>query len=404
MRSLHALFKSRTSPAKTTSSKSTSLTKASSQNQIETHIIPLIHSSKTALQLHQIHTQILLHNLSSSSHITAQLISSSSLRKSIAYSLSIFNSYHPKNLYLFNALIRGLTDNYRYLDSIDHFILLLRSDIKPDHLTFSFVLKSIASLSLKGLARALHGMILRCGLEFDSFVRISMVDVYVKLEEVKLALKVFDESPQRFHEGSTLLWNVLINGCCKVGDMRKALELFEDMPLRNTASWNSLINGFFKIGDLEQAIEHFDRMPVKDVVSWTTMVNGFSQNGDHEKALSVFSRMLDEDVKPNDFTIVSALSACAKIGALEAGLRIHKYLKDNGFRLNRAVGNALVDMHAKCGNINSASQVFKEAKEKDIITWSVMIWGWAIHGHFEEAIQCFKQMMYAGIQPDEHEA
>ncbi|EEF34342.1 pentatricopeptide repeat-containing protein, putative [Ricinus communis] len=88
-----------------------------------------------------------------------------------------------------------------------------------------------------------------------------MVDVYIKLEELKLALKVFDESPQRFHEGSTLLWNVLINGYCKVGDMRKALELFEAMPLRNTASWSSLINGFFRIGDLEQAIEHFDQMP-----------------------------------------------------------------------------------------------------------------------------------------------
>ncbi|EEF34343.1 pentatricopeptide repeat-containing protein, putative [Ricinus communis] len=40
----------------------------------------------------------------------------------------------------------------------------------------------------------------------------------------------------------------------------------------------------------------------------------------------------------------------------------YTYLKDNGFRLNRAVGTTLVDMHAKCGNINSASQVFKKDK------------------------------------------
>ncbi|CAI0380242.1 unnamed protein product [Linum tenue] len=83
------------------------------------------------------------------------------------------------------------------------------------------------------------------------------------------------------------------------------------------------------------------------------MVNGFSQNGDNEKALSVFSRMLEENVRPNDFTVVSALSACAKIGAVEAGLRIHKYIKDNRFRLNAAIGTALVDMYAKCGNIES---------------------------------------------------
>ncbi|CAI0380241.1 unnamed protein product [Linum tenue] len=73
--------------------------------------------------------------------------------------------------------------------------------------------------------------------------------------------------------------------------------------------------------------------------------------------------MLEENVRPNDFTVVSALSACAKIGAVEAGLRIHKYIKDNRFRLNAAIGTALVDMYAKCGNIESASQVFSETKE-----------------------------------------
>ncbi|CAN1769991.1 Pentatricopeptide repeat-containing protein At1g04840 [Linum perenne] len=73
--------------------------------------------------------------------------------------------------------------------------------------------------------------------------------------------------------------------------------------------------------------------------------------------------MLEEDVRPNDFTVVSALSACAKIGAVETGLRIHKYITSNMFKLNAAIGTALVDMYAKCGNIDSASQVFKDTKE-----------------------------------------
>ncbi|KAJ9154001.1 hypothetical protein P3X46_027382 [Hevea brasiliensis] len=406
MKSLYALFKPTASPAKTTvatssSRKPTSVPNAPSQDPSEKHFISLIHSSKTTLQLHQIHAQILLHDLSSSSLITTQLISSSSLRKSVGYSLAVFNHYHPKNSFLFNALIRGLTSNSLFENAISHFILMLRLDVRPDQLTFPFILKSVACLCLEGLGRALHGMILKRGFEFDSFVRIAMVDLYVKVEELGFALKLFDESPQRFNTDKTLLWNVLINGYCKVGDMSKAAELFQAMPQRNTASWNSLINGFLRSGDLEKARELFDRMPGKNVISWSTMVNGFSQNGDHEKALSLFFKMLEESVKPNDFTIVSALSACAKIGALEAGLRIHRYLKDNGFRLNRVIGTAMVDLYAKCGNIESANEVFRETKEKDILTWSVMIWGWAIHGHSEEAIKYFKQMMYAGIRPDE---
>lgn len=279
---------------------------------------------------------------------------------------------------------------------------MLRSGIKPDRLTYPFVLKSMAGLFSTELGMAIHCMVLRCGIELDSFVRVSLVDMYVKVEKLGSAFKVFDESPDRFDSGSSaLLWNVLIKGCCKAGSMKKAVKLFKAMPKKENVSWSTLIDGFAKNGDMDRAMELFDQMPEKNVVSWTTMVDGFSRNGDSEKALSMFSKMLEEGVRPNAFTIVSALSACAKIGGLEAGLRIHKYIKDNGLHLTEALGTALVDMYAKCGNIESASEVFGETEQKSIRTWTVMIWGWAIHGHSEQAIACFKQMMFAGIKPDE---
>ncbi|KAL2469487.1 Pentatricopeptide repeat-containing protein [Abeliophyllum distichum] len=58
-------------------------------------------------------------------------------------------------------------------------------------------------------------------------------------------------------------------------------------------------------------------------------------------------------------------------------------------------------MYAKCGYIESASQVFGEMKEKSIRTWSVMIWGWGIHGHVEKALRYFEMMKLTGVKPDE---
>ncbi|KAK2643984.1 hypothetical protein Ddye_019179 [Dipteronia dyeriana] len=86
------------------------------------------------------------------------------------------------------------------------------------------------------------------------------------------------------------------------------------------------------------------------------MVSGLCHNGEEENALLTFFRMLDERVRAIDLTIVSALSASAKIGALEAGLRIHNYISSNGIRLNSAIRTASVDMYAKCGNIEAASK------------------------------------------------
>ncbi|KAJ8774195.1 hypothetical protein K2173_009626 [Erythroxylum novogranatense] len=402
MKSLYALFKPTSPPVRITSAISSAKKPTSLANAPpETHFVSLIHNSKTSLQLHQIHAQVLHYNLSSSSLVTTQLISSSSLRKSIDYSLSIFYHFNPKNLFLFNALIRGLESNSRFEDAVSHFILMLRSSVRPDHLTFPFILKSVASLNFKELGGALHTMTLKSGLGSESFVLVSLTDMYVKVNKLGLAVKVVDESPHRLDSRGTILWNILINGYCKVGKVRKARELFDAVPQKETASWNSLINGLLKNGDMGQAKDVFDQMPDKDVVSWTTMVNGLLENGEHGKALSMFSRMLEEDVKPSDFTIVSALKACAKIGALEAGSSIHNYVLENGFRLTRGIQTALVDMYVKCGDVESASEVFKEVKGHDIHTWSAMIWGLAIHGHFEQAMQCFRQMMYAGVKPDE---
>ncbi|OVA06856.1 Pentatricopeptide repeat [Macleaya cordata] len=277
---------------------------------------------------------------------------------------------------------------------------MLNLNVQPNQLTFPFVLKSAASLLSLKLGRSLQAQIFKLGLEFDSFVRVSLVDMYVKLGLLNLALQLFDETPERNKLESILLWNVLVNGCCRDGNLKKASEIFEAMPERNSGSWNSLINGYFRIGDKEKARLLFERMPEKNVVSWTTMVAGFSQNGDHQQALDMFFRMLDAGLRPNDLTIVSALSACARIGALEAGDWIHKYVSNNKFKLNRQIGTALVDMYAKCGRIDCASRAFGEIKEKDLLTWSVMISGWATHGSSEQALQCFEDMKSKGIKPD----
>ncbi|CAI9776115.1 unnamed protein product [Fraxinus pennsylvanica] len=190
----------------------------------------------------------MLHGLSSSSKITTQLISSSS-RKSIDYALSIFRNLKYPNAFVFNALIRGLCESSCFVSSIQHFRLMMKLNVRPDRLTFPFVLKSITGLNVKWAGDLVYGGILRMGLEYDDFVRVSLVDMYVKVELLGHALKVFYGSTERNKVESVLLWNVIINGCCKNGELKKALELFEVMPQRNIGSWNSMINGLMRNGE-----------------------------------------------------------------------------------------------------------------------------------------------------------
>ncbi|PWA95809.1 Pentatricopeptide repeat-containing protein [Artemisia annua] len=76
----------------------------------------------------------------------------------------------------------------------------------------------------------------------------------------------------------------------------------------------------------------------------TTKIIGFLQNGEYEKGLTTVFEMLEEGVKPNDQTIVFVLLACAKVGALEKGVRVHDYVVSNGFGLK---------IYYKKGQVNS---------------------------------------------------
>ncbi|XWS22356.1 hypothetical protein CRYUN_Cryun29cG0026700 [Craigia yunnanensis] len=148
-----------------------------------------------------------------------------------SYALSVFNHFHHKSIFLFNALVRGLMENSHFQSSISHFLLMLSHRVRLDKLTYPFVLKFVEALGLRCLGLILHGRIIKSRIEFDSFVRISLVEMYVKLEELSFAFQVFDESPEGNKSGSILLWSVLINGYCKIGNLGK-LWSFSRLCLR----------------------------------------------------------------------------------------------------------------------------------------------------------------------------
>ncbi|XP_010475151.1 PREDICTED: pentatricopeptide repeat-containing protein At1g04840-like [Camelina sativa] len=394
MKSLYVLFKPKSSPAKIY------IPADRVASPGESHFISLIHACKDTVGLRRVHAQILRRDVLSS-RVAAQLVSCSALLKTPDYSLSIFRNFEEKNLFVFNVLIRGLTENARPECSVRHFIHMLRLGVRPDQLTFPFVLKSNSKLGLRWLGRALHASTLKNSVDCDSFVRVSLVDMYAKTGQLNYAYQVFDESPESIKKESILLSNVLINGYCRAKDMRMATTLFTSMPERNSGSWSTLIKGYVDSGQLNRAKQLFEVMPEKDVVSWTTLINGFSQNGDYETAISTFFVMLEKGLKPNVYTLAAVLSACSKSGALGSGIKIHGYVLDNGIRLDRAIGTALIDMYAKCGEVDCAATVFSDMNYKDILSWTAMIQGWAVHGRFHQAIQCFRQMLYSGEKPDE---
>ncbi|PON69557.1 DYW domain containing protein [Parasponia andersonii] len=169
---------------------------------------------------------------------------------------------------------------------------------------------------------------------------------------------------------------------------------------RDVVVCTNLIRSYAGNGEIETARKVFVEMPLRDLLSWNSMISCYSQAGFHHEALRTYDLMRIANVGLDGFTLVGLLSSCAHVGALNLGVELHRMASEKGLLKNVYVGNALIDMYAKCGNLNAALSVFDGMQKRDIFTWNSMVVGYGVHGRGDEAIEFFRQMLLAGVQPN----
>ncbi|XP_042494586.1 pentatricopeptide repeat-containing protein At1g08070, chloroplastic-like [Macadamia integrifolia] len=340
-----------------------------------------------------------------------------------------FLQHLPKpNLPLWNSMIELSLGSGFVQECIGLYNSMVREDIFPDNKTFTVVLRACTAIASASVGEGFHCQILKMGFEFDLFLQTGLLDFYAKVGDLSSAKRLFVEMPDR----DVVAHNVMIAALGKHGYVNDARNLFDDMPDRNSSSWNSMISCYCKLGDILSARLIFDRNPVKDVVSWNAMIDGYCklddltkarelfdrmgsgknsvtwntmisacvQNGEFGKAISTFHQMQEQNVKPTEVTMVSLLSACAHLGALDIGKWIHAYIRRQNLRTDVVLGNALIDMYGKCGSIEAALEVFHRLPLKNIFCWNSIIGGLGMHGYGDEAINAFVEMEKEGIKPD----
>ncbi|MCO5573571.1 hypothetical protein L7F22_027343 [Adiantum nelumboides] len=158
---------------------------------------------------------------------------------------------------------------------------------------------------------------------------------------------------------------------------------------------------YAKCGSLVEAREVFDVLPVRNVVTWTALIGGYSQNNQGDQALHYFEQMRHAGVAPNAVTYACTLKACGSLKRIKLGEELHREVEQEGIlQSNQYVGNALVDMYAKCGMLAKARSVFAKLASRNRVSWNALIAGHVEQERGEEALSCFEQMQQQGIPPD----
>ena len=283
---------------------------------------------------------------------------------------------------------------------------------------------------------ACHAQIIRVGLRADTITSNMLMNMYSKCGLVESARKLFDEMPVR----SLVSWNTMVGSHTQNGDSEKALVLFMQMQKEGTSCseftvssvvcacaakccvfeckqlhgfalktaldsnvfvGTALLDVYAKCGLVKDASLVFECMPERSDVTWSSMVAGYVQNELYEEALVLFHRAQAMGLEHNQFTISSALSACAARAALIEGKQVQAVLCKTGIGSNIFVISSLIDMYAKCGIIEEAYIVFSSVEEKNVVLWNAMLSGFSRHVRSLEAMIYFEKMQQMGICPNE---
>ncbi|KAF9625536.1 hypothetical protein IFM89_023847 [Coptis chinensis] len=163
---------------------------------------------------------------------------------------------------------------------------------------------------------------------------------------------------------------------------------------------SALIFFYVTTGRIYEAKRVFDGMAERDTVLWAAMFAGYAQHGEPLLSLEVYRNMVCEGVELNGVVMVNLLLVCSQLRWLRHGKSVHGWCVRRSLVSELSLGNALVNMYVKCSAIVNAYCMFSVMPDRDVISWSTLIAGYALIGSVNVALELFDQMLIDGIKPN----
>ncbi|KAI5071741.1 hypothetical protein GOP47_0013992 [Adiantum capillus-veneris] len=382
-----------------------------------------------------VHHCILEYGLELDTGVANALVSMYGDCDSLVDAQRVFDGISTPNVVSWNSMIAGLVRNGREEDALLLFERMQRNAVTPSDVTFINALSACSSPVLLEEGQLLSHFIICLELEVDVVIVNSLVNMYGKCGEMRDARATFEKS----HTRDRVSWTSLLTLYASHGQEQYVSQLYEQMQAEGLVPdrvtfvsisvafthktmlhkckqlhacvlssnfvidvnlHNSLITMYGKCGSTAFAEKIFAKMPKRDLMSWNAIFSAYVQNGLAELALCVLNKMACENIFPDKFLCSSILSACAAATAQDRGKEMHTFAVINAFDADLTVGNSILNMYGKFGNLNDALRVFERMPERDIISWSAVIGAFAQQGEGKTAVNLYKKMSEKGVASD----
>lgn len=398
------------------------------------HLKALFLAAKDKRTLIKIHALMMKTNLSAYGNSVGRIIALYGGKNDIVSARKLFEELPLRGVDTYNAIIIAYSRKESPFEVLGLYNQMIKEDVRPDSSTFTVALKACVSLMDLKMGEEIWRKAVELGYGNDVFVGSSMLNLYVKCGKMNEAMVAFEKMQRK----DLVCWSSMINGLVFNGQPREAVDAYKRMKKEgidgdevvmmgliqacadlgdsrfglsvhgysirrhlnlNVKVQTSLVDMYAKTGHLDLASHVFKNMSRINIVTWGALISGFAQNGLAGSTLELLMEMQSCGFEPDSVSLISALLACAQIGFLKLGKSIHGYTVRR-FDFNQVLGTSVIDMYSKCGVPSCARALFDQMQSRDLISWNVIIASYGIHGHGEEALSLFLQMIETKVKPD----
>lgn len=333
----------------------------------------------------------------------------------------MFDKMPERNMHSWNIMIGSYVQSFHYHDALTVFDGFLKMGLRPDHYTLPPAFKACAGMGDFSLGLSLHSWVIRLGFEDYLVVGSSVLDFYLKCEQLNDAQRVFVKMSRK----DTIAWNSMISGFGRAGFHVEALTCFRDMleegvkmdcmtipsilnacgkegdvmkgkqihgqVVKNVmfgddiAIGNSLIDMYSKCGCLCTSDTVFWNMRERNLVTWTTIISCYGVHGRGEEALVLFKKMRDRGFEPNCVTLTAILASCSHSGLIDQGRRIFDSI-GSVYGIEPSIEHfaCVVDLLGRFGCLKEALELIKSMKLVPTASvWGALLSGCLMHKNVE---------------------
>jgi len=281
-------------------------------------------------------------------------------------------------------------------------------------LTFGVLMNVYGKRKDLDAAMGIYRHIVSKGREVHEVIVGSLLDGYVRANEIQSAYKIFHDhfTARGIQPTTAWVYSILITGCCKQRDLKVALRHYDEMrslniePEKTTCS--RMIQLFLAYHQLENAQEMLRHMQTTkmeiSVHTYTMLMEHMSSSRNLKGALRYYQEMLDEGIQPDVHCYTVLINAFIRVRNFAACDRTYEQMIKSGIEPTLEALTSMLHAYSLRSNIGKVKEYWETITDMglfpDHISFTALMQTYSQQGNAEMVEFIFKDIIQRKIKID----